>query len=205
MQPRSVSSGRPQPPCLFHPADSDTDSLCDRVAPRLDRIHADRADNGNPTGSNRIFPSGYCSAAGQRNLDRGAVRVMLSPNNSAGWVHSPTDVTHDGITELWHTRLGVQDANGVHETGFDSLRHRSRRLVTRLQDRKFPLFPLVMHEPADPFRMSLDENDRDQIVRLSSDYSLATYPYSPPAAHGRPLDAVFPGRLDGPSWVSGRK
>jgi hypothetical protein len=35
-------------------------------------------------------------------------RLIISPNNYAGWLHSLRPVTHNGRTELWHTRLGVR-------------------------------------------------------------------------------------------------
>jgi hypothetical protein len=37
-------------------------------------------------------------------------RLKISPNRYAGWLHSFTPVTHNGWTELWHTRLGVKVA-----------------------------------------------------------------------------------------------
>ena len=35
-------------------------------------------------------------------------RLQISPNRYAAWLHSFSPVTHNGWTELWHTRLGVQ-------------------------------------------------------------------------------------------------
>ncbi len=35
-------------------------------------------------------------------------RLKISPNRLSGWVHAFTPVTHNGRTELWHTRLGVK-------------------------------------------------------------------------------------------------
>ncbi len=35
--------------------------------------------------------------------------LMLSPNVAARWVHATRPVTHDGRTELWHTRLAPVD------------------------------------------------------------------------------------------------
>src|SRR5207253_4763522 len=34
--------------------------------------------------------------------------LILSPHAEAAWAHSDHVVTHDGWTELWHTRLGVR-------------------------------------------------------------------------------------------------
>ncbi len=35
-------------------------------------------------------------------------RLKISPNAFSAWVHAFTPVTHNGWTELWHTRLGVK-------------------------------------------------------------------------------------------------
>ncbi len=35
-------------------------------------------------------------------------RLSISPNVFSGWVHAFRPVTHNGWTELWHTRLGVK-------------------------------------------------------------------------------------------------
>jgi hypothetical protein len=40
-------------------------------------------------------------------------RLILSPDDTAGWSHTTEAVTLDGRTELWHTRLGVRNADGT--------------------------------------------------------------------------------------------
>ena len=35
-------------------------------------------------------------------------RLLLSPSSRVGWLHSPRAVTHNGRTELWHTRLALR-------------------------------------------------------------------------------------------------
>ena len=39
-------------------------------------------------------------------------RLILSPNHSVVWTHATTPKTHDGRTELWHTRLAQRTADG---------------------------------------------------------------------------------------------
>jgi hypothetical protein len=43
-------------------------------------------------------------------------RLVLSPDSTGGWEHASTAVTHGDRTELWHTRLGLQDGSRVNET-----------------------------------------------------------------------------------------
>jgi hypothetical protein len=40
-------------------------------------------------------------------------RLILSPNHSATWLHAQNLKTFRGMTELWHTRLALKDAEGV--------------------------------------------------------------------------------------------
>ena len=35
-------------------------------------------------------------------------RLLLSPSSRVSWLHSPLAVTHNGRTELWHTRLALR-------------------------------------------------------------------------------------------------
>lgn len=108
--------------------------------------------------------------------------LVLSPSEKAAWAHSTTPVTRNGRTELWHTRLGVRTAGG----GVDErdAAHRTVRAVWTYD----PTFPehLAKQMPSNnvppatspppwraddaPFRMSLSERDRHDIVRITSDY-----------------------------------
>jgi len=38
-------------------------------------------------------------------------RVFISPHQYAGWAHASLPVTNKGMTELWHTRLGVRSGS----------------------------------------------------------------------------------------------
>jgi hypothetical protein len=49
-------------------------------------------------------------------------RLVLSPDDTAGWAHSVAPVTRDGVTEVWHTRLGVRNQTGVDETVLPTVR-----------------------------------------------------------------------------------
>jgi hypothetical protein len=113
-------------------------------------------------------------------------RLFLSPNYSGAWAHSSTPVTIGERTELWHTRLAVRTQQSG---GFVADERIPRRLRAVWSPDYNPIFipphpvPPFNTVPA-PFRMSLDPDDRDQIVRLSSDFTLsqgalAPQPYVP--------------------------
>ena len=104
--------------------------------------------------------------------------LFLSPNTSETWAHSASVVTMSNRTELWHTRLA---ARAKAKDGFvaDETQPRTVRAVWSPDylPGAPPPPPGHMPEPPPPptFRMSLDANDRDQIVRLSSDFTMAGY------------------------------
>jgi hypothetical protein len=97
-------------------------------------------------------------------------RLIISPDARETWRHSPAPVTYDGRTELWHTRLApLPPADGSDAEPLDA-----------------PLYVRAVWSPdcnVDnvgqgpkhvnvPFRMSLDPQDRHEIVHLSSNYFL---------------------------------
>jgi len=49
-------------------------------------------------------------------------RLVLSPDDTAGWAHSVAPVTRGGVTELWHTRLGVRSGTAVDESSRPTVR-----------------------------------------------------------------------------------
>jgi hypothetical protein len=122
-------------------------------------------------------------------------RLFLSPNYSGAWAHSATPVTLDNRTELWHTRLAVR---AQHTSGFvaDEMIPRRVRAVWSpdYSPGSIPPHPVPPFTQVNaPFRMSLDPDDRDQIVRLSSDFTLSTFgpvplPYTPISI---PADKLF--------------
>ena len=98
--------------------------------------------------------------------------LFLSPNSSGAWAHSRTAVTFSKRTELWHTRLAVRDQSGGQPVVNENLTRKIRAIWS--PDYVAGNGPLPAHADV-PFRMSLDPNDRDQIVRLSSDFTIPSY------------------------------
>jgi hypothetical protein len=102
--------------------------------------------------------------------------LFISPLPGAAWKHSTTAVTLSNRTELWHTRLAVETAS----QGIDESLSRKIRAVWHPG---YTGGELPLHNPV-PFRMALDPNDRDQIVRLSSTFNLF---YTAPAIDAEKL------------------
>ena len=104
-------------------------------------------------------------------------RLFLSPNRTAGWAHQ-TDldkVTHDGRTELWHTRLGILKQKGAEQEVQEGTGDVTLRAIWSPDynpDNHKTSDPPAFNAPNHPFRMSLNAFDRHQIVRLSSDYHI---------------------------------
>jgi hypothetical protein len=132
--------------------------------------------------------------------------LVLSPNETAQWEHSITPVAANGLTELWHTRLGIAVPGG----GFTEAPGGNRNVraiyaldadfqtnynngngpgPTEAQDgtgnppspmhpTNFPQTnnPCGNTDVTDPFEMALFAGDRYDIVMNSSDYSLAVAP-----------------------------
>ena len=96
-------------------------------------------------------------------------RLLLSPDAEARWIHSLQPITHNGLTELWHSRLGAQDAEGVF---FEA------SAVNTIPLRA--IWSPDFHPGAAPDKMAddphlgtsaMNPNDRHQIVTLTSDYA----------------------------------
>jgi hypothetical protein len=108
-------------------------------------------------------------------------RLYLSPNYSGAWAHSTTPVTLGARTELWHTRLAVRTPAPSGFTADETIPRRVRAVWSP----DYSSGPIPPHagppymQVNAPFRMSLDPNDRDQIVRLSSDFTLSLSPFAP--------------------------
>jgi hypothetical protein len=107
-------------------------------------------------------------------------QLFLSPNYSGAWAHSADPVTLSNRTELWHTRLAVRTQAG---TGFVADETIPRR-VRAVWSPDYTTGPVPGHSDL-PFRMSLDPSDRDQIVRLSSDFTMSI-----PAALPEPYNPI---------------
>jgi len=112
-------------------------------------------------------------------------RLFLSPNSHAAWAFSLEPVTHDGWTELWHARLGVRVEGKDGPLVAENWRyHRTMRALwtpaytESEKDHANSGKPLHFDpsKPSDttslPFRTSLDERDRYEIVKLTGDPSM---------------------------------
>lgn len=96
-------------------------------------------------------------------------RVIISPNRFAGWAHSPTPVEHAGRTELWHTRLGVRQGMTVDE------QEEYLRTIRAVWSPDYTATIPVPTADLSVFKMSLQTRHRNQIVRLSSDFTISNF------------------------------
>lgn len=99
-------------------------------------------------------------------------RLILSPNNHAGWMHRIEAVTSHGRTELWHTRLGVRDIQGIVSQQMEKLR--TLRAVWSPDYASDP-HAGPGHLPMVPFRMPLDKQDRHELVHLTSGFPISGF------------------------------
>jgi hypothetical protein len=115
-------------------------------------------------------------------------RLFLSPNYSGAWVHSAAPVTLGKRTELWHTRLAVRTQTAGQFIADETIQRRVRAVWSPDYTTGPITHPVPPFDPTSqsaPFRMSLDPDDRDQIVRLSSDFTMeeiiagGAFPYIP--------------------------
>ncbi|MBC8145312.1 MAG: hypothetical protein H7X80_06980, partial [bacterium] len=119
-------------------------------------------------------------------------RLIVSPNAYGKWTHALKPVVHQQPvseqphTELWHTRLGVEGEDGVVEFDnkdeVDELSSDMRTIRAIWKEGPNPFNTSYAHiEPhyfagppltpePNPFRMSLDEFDRHNIVHLSANW-----------------------------------
>jgi hypothetical protein len=113
-------------------------------------------------------------------------RLELSPNEFCAWLHA-RDLVVDAATgrvELWHTRLGTREAATIHDGRYTHARDASGEWgVTEIRDVPLEHNRTVravwspdhvevgpVEPPKNkPFRMSLDPNDRHQLVGLTGD------------------------------------
>ncbi|MGK7379759.1 hypothetical protein ACSFXN_18235 [Planococcus sp. 1R117A] len=81
--------------------------------------------------------------------------LYLSPDKYGEWLHSIAPVEHEGRVELWHTRL-------------HSKKHETEGSTARI---------IWTTQPDVPFPEALSNEERNQITRLSSDFSLPQFPF----------------------------
>lgn len=91
-------------------------------------------------------------------------RLILSPGPGGSWDHAVAEVTHDGRTELWHTRLGSRTPEGPS--------------VRAVWSPDFIADDLQPHSN-EPFRASLDGRDRNELVHLTSNYRIGSFAPTP--------------------------
>lgn len=121
-------------------------------------------------------------------------RLIISPNEYGKWTHALTPVVHlqpvseQPHTELWHTRLGVEGQDGVNEfDGKDEVDElssdlRTIRAIWMESPKPFSTeymtdvkhYKVGVSSIENPFRMSLDEYDRHNIVHLSANWHIST-------------------------------
>jgi hypothetical protein len=87
-------------------------------------------------------------------------RLILSPDNFSLWQHALEPVTHESLTELWHTRLATTHSNG-------------RPLLRAIWSPDFSQ-TLQPHQNV-PFRMSLTARDRNELVHLTANYHISNF------------------------------
>lgn len=96
-------------------------------------------------------------------------RLHLAPaGQSFRWNHSAAPVEHDGRTELWHTRFTSKPP--LAET------RNPGGLLRAVWSEDYDAKPGSVTKEYEPFRMSLNPNNRTQIVSLSSDFGLDSNP-----------------------------
>lgn len=103
-------------------------------------------------------------------------RLILSPNKYGAWFHSPEPVkSEDGqVVELWHTRLGSRLPDKLTEE--DHFVRTVRAIWTRdwigsLANKKDD-WGNPPSSTGQPFLMSLDPNDRHNLVHLTSNFRI---------------------------------
>ena len=102
-------------------------------------------------------------------------RLVVSPSDEGAWAHSLGLVTHDGWTELWHTRLGVLRPNiGVKGAvgGIVDEVDPEERAIRAVWSPDYKTGPAPDPNDKGPFRSSLTPRDRHELVRLTSDFSI---------------------------------
>ncbi len=120
-------------------------------------------------------------------------RLHLSPHGGSGWSHASAPISFDGRTELWHTRLAVMNNGKPDES--DAYYRTVRAVWSPDCPSNTAAKPGHYMYPGDainPFRTSLDADDRYEIVRLSSDFTgLKTPTGKPVTPSAIPVDRLM--------------
>jgi len=105
-------------------------------------------------------------------------RLLISPSSAGGWAHSTEVVERNGRAELWHSRLGVsiRDEDTVEVDERSAFQRAVRavwaRGIDNLEDNANPP-PAEDPVHPHPFRMSLEDRDRHNLVHLSSNFAIS--------------------------------
>jgi hypothetical protein len=144
------------------------ESLFDWLSVALRPSLSSYADQPPPTGPYPAPPSS------PPDLDQTAIeapwQLIVTPDSSGGWAHSLSPVTHDGWTELWHTRLGVVSTNKGTKTLVEppATRPNLRAVWSPGYENNFVQLP-------DPFLpTSLSVRDRFNLVDNMTTYTKST-------------------------------
>ncbi|MFK7849046.1 MAG: hypothetical protein AB8G77_27405 [Rhodothermales bacterium] len=97
-------------------------------------------------------------------------RMYISPNEYAAWTHAtlPKASNKTGHTELWHSRMGIRYRGEISEEDFDMKSVRAIWYENKSDN--------LQNLNDVNFNRSLLNNDRSQIVDLSSDFSQGFIP-----------------------------
>lgn len=93
-------------------------------------------------------------------------RLVISPTAAVTWAHRAAPLTHEGQTELWHTRLQLRGAGGTPQELSPTATAPLRAIWS---DDFNPLFPPNPNDlDPDLQRTAMAPNDRHQLVILTS-------------------------------------
>jgi len=104
-------------------------------------------------------------------------RLLLSPDATGGWAHAAAPVTRAGVTELWHTRLGVRTGDG----GVDETRLPPVRAVWTLDAGGDE----THGDPPGIDAIPLSPDVRAALVTLTADFTGDLRPYNAPPLRAR--------------------
>ena len=138
-------------------------------------------------------------------------RLLLSPSRHGAWFHSPSVVSGEtGRTELWHTRLGSRDNGDI--VPVDP--KRTLRAIWALSPPGYQQITtpsnladevdVPVQDDTDPFRASLNEHDRHNVVHLSSNFRLRNPPPSKGFFEPTPLDVDHMALSSLGGWLDSR-
>lgn len=143
-------------------------------------------------------------------------RLIVSPNRTAAWGHSPLVVERNGRTELWHTRLGTR---GQKPDGSPAVLETESpdRTIRALWARDFDDLPgfAFTPSPADDdfpnadgsedrpnYRTSLNSRDRMMLVHQTSNFHLETAAETDWPPQAVPVERMMLSTIGG--WLESR-